>query len=205
MCEDDDREDNDSEAQAAAAPILPAGSHDLVSCPAAVGTGDDEDWFEIQVADDTQLDLGLAGGDASDLDLALYDQDGALIDSSLSLSSDEAVSACVPAGSYLARVFAFGPQRNPYSLTVSQDPTTCAATCEADENEEDDGPAQARPTEIFPDPFVSSDQSICSERRRLVPGRSLHRRAPAGQSHVRAGSARSRTSTSTCTTTPAKT
>jgi hypothetical protein len=162
VCEDDAREDNDSAAQAAAAPLLAAGSHDLVSCPATVGTGDDEDWFEIQVTGETQLGLGLAGGDASDLDLALYDQDGALIGASLSLSSDEEVSACVPAGSYLARVFAFGPQPNPYSLTVSKDAATCAATCEADENEEDDGPAQARPTDIFPDPFVSVDQSICS-------------------------------------------
>jgi hypothetical protein len=68
----------------------------------------------------------------------------------------------VPAGSYLARVFAFGPQRNPYALTVSKAATTCAATCEADENEEDDGPAQARVPDIFPDPFVSADQSICT-------------------------------------------
>ena len=162
LCEDDEREDNDTPAQAGAAPVLPAGDHDLVSCPASVGGGDDEDWFELRLTQDSQVELELAGGSASDLDLGLYDEDAVLIDSSLSLSSNETVSACLPAGSYLARVFAFNPQSNPYSLTVSQSAASCAATCEVDENEEDDGPGEARPTTIFPDPFVSTTQSICA-------------------------------------------
>jgi hypothetical protein len=161
-CQDDEREDNDSAAQAAVAPLLAAGSHDLVSCPASLGTGDDEDWFDVEVAAEGQVTLALAGGAESDLDLALYDQDGALVDSSLSFSSEESVSTCVPPGFYTARVFAFAPARNPYALTVSQEPTSCAATCDADENEEDDGPAEARPAAIVPDPFATSDQSICS-------------------------------------------
>jgi hypothetical protein len=162
ICEDDGREDNDTPEQAVSRPALPAGSHDLVSCPASVGTGDDEDWFEIEVTADTTLEIELAGGDVSDLDLQLLDQDGGLLDSSMSLTSEELVTACVPAGSYMARVFAFGPQRNPYSLSVTRTPGSCAATCEVDENEDDDGPAQARATEIFPDPFVSTTQSICA-------------------------------------------
>jgi hypothetical protein len=162
VCEDDGREDNDSAAQAEVKPFLPNGNHEMVSCPAATGGGDDEDWFEIDVGQDTRVALSLAGGTASDLDLGLYDQDGVLIDASLSLTSEEEVSACVPAGVYLARVFAFSPQRNPYSLALSKTPESCAATCQADENEEDDGPDEARATEIFPDPFVSEGQSICS-------------------------------------------
>ncbi|HKE15065.1 MAG TPA: hypothetical protein VKB80_09385 [Kofleriaceae bacterium] len=161
-CEDDELEDNDSPAQAAALPLLAAGRHDLVSCPAALATGDDEDWFDIEVPEEGELTLALAGGAASDLDLALHGEDGALLAASQSFSSDESVSACVPAGIYTARVFAFGAGRNPYSLTVSQSPGSCAATCEADDNEDDDGPAQARVPAFFPDPFTSLDQSICS-------------------------------------------
>jgi hypothetical protein len=158
LCADDNREDNDSLAQALAKPLLASGDHDLVSCPAAAGTGDDEDWFEIGTDRDTQVTITLAGGDASDLDLALYRQDGSLIDSSLSYSSDEAVSGCVASGSYLVRVFAWSPAENPYRLTLSRSPATCAELCEPDENEEDDGPGQARASAP---PYSSTTQSIC--------------------------------------------
>jgi len=158
LCSDDSREDNDSLAQALDKPLLASGEHDLVSCPAGTGTGDDEDWFEIGTDRDTQVSVTLAGGDASDLDLALYRQDGSLIDSSLSYSSDEAVSACLESGSYALRVFAWSPTENPYRLTFSRSPTTCAALCEADENEEDDGPGEARATVL---PAESTTQSIC--------------------------------------------
>jgi hypothetical protein len=58
-------------------------------------------------------------------------------------------------------VVAWSPAENPYQLTFTRTPTTCAATCEADENEDDDDAGEARPTEIFPDPHVSTTQSIC--------------------------------------------
>jgi hypothetical protein len=161
ICQDDNREDNDSLAQALEKPLLASGDHDLVSCPAAAGTGDDEDWFEIGTDRDTRVTIDLAGTDASDLDLGLYTAGGSLIDSSVSFTSDERVSACVPAGSFLIRVVAWSPAENPYQLTFTRTPTTCAATCEADENEDDDDAGEARPTEIFPDPHVSTTQSIC--------------------------------------------
>ena len=163
LCADDSREDNDSLAQAQQKPLLASGPHDLVSCPAPAGTGDDEDWFEIGIDSDTRVTVTLAGGSQSDLDLGLYRSDGSLIDSSLSYSSDEEVSACVDGGFYLVRVFAWSAAENPYQLTFTRSPTTCAAVCEADENEQDDGPTQARPTDLFPDPYLSTTQSICPD------------------------------------------
>jgi hypothetical protein len=124
-CVDDAREDDDSRQQASARPRLVAGSHELVSCPAASGSGDDEDWFEFGVTQDTTLSLGLVGGDASDLDLALYDAAGGLITSSVSLTSSETVSRCVPAGTYYARVYAYGLAPNPYRLTYQRTAGAC--------------------------------------------------------------------------------
>jgi hypothetical protein len=160
-CDDDSREDNDSLAQAQGKPLLASGSHDLVSCPAAAGTGDDEDWFEIGTEDDTRVTVTLAGGSQSDLDLALYRGDGSLIASSLSYSSDEEVSACVESGFYLVRVFAWSPAENPYQLAFTRSPTTCGEVCEADDNEQDDRPGDARPTDLSSADYLSTTQSIC--------------------------------------------
>ena len=142
VCEDDAREDNDSETQAATAPLLAAGSHDdLVSCPATVGTGDDEDWFEIQVNDDTQLGLGWPG-EMPATSPGLYDLDGALIDSSLAHLRRGGVACGRPARTWPAC------SRSARSATRIADREQgrdhLLRTCEADENREDDGPAQAR-------------------------------------------------------------
>jgi hypothetical protein len=161
LCDDDSREDNDSLAQALEKPLLASGDHDLVSCPAPAGTGDDEDWFEIATENDTRVTVTLAGGAQSDLDLALYRADGSLIASSLSYSSDEEVSACIESGYYLVRVFAWSPAENPYQLGFTRSSTTCGEVCEADDNEQDDGPAAARATNLQADDYLSTTQSIC--------------------------------------------
>lgn len=163
VCIDDNREDNDSRSQAQVKPLLPTGSYDLISCPAAVGTGDDEDWFEFTTTGDTTVTVDLLGGDVSDLDLGLYDSSGLTIDSSVSFSSAEQVSACLPAGSYFVRVYAYGQARNSYELDFAKQAGACAATCEADENEDDDNASQARVVSVFPDPHVSTTQSICAD------------------------------------------
>lgn len=161
QCDDDSREDNDSLAQAQQKPLLASGDHDLVSCPAPAGTGDDEDWFEIATENDTRVTVTLAGGAQSDLDLALYRADGSLIASSLSYSSDEEVSACVESGFYLVRVFAWSPAENPYQLGFTRSSTTCGEICEADENEQDDGPGAARASNLQTGDYLSTTQSIC--------------------------------------------
>lgn len=159
-CEDDDLEDNDNQVQSSFAPLFEVGERGgLVSCPAEVGTGDDEDWYDIELTADTRVTFELAGGAESDLDLGLYEQDGTLIEASQSLESTESVTACLAAGFYTARVFAFGPERNPYSLSLAEAPEDCPAVCEEDAGEDDDDPGDARPTAL---PFVTTDQSICT-------------------------------------------
>src|SRR5690606_14752067 len=162
VCPDDSREDNDSREPALAGNFLGQGTHQLMSCPAASGIGDDEDWFKIDVAVDTQVTVEITGGESSDLDLALYTEAGALIDSSVSLSSMEEVSACLVPGRYLIRVYAWGAAENPYQLRLTRSTTSCAATCEVDESEQDDGPAQARATDLGAGPYSSTTQSICA-------------------------------------------
>jgi hypothetical protein len=161
-CEDDDWEDNDTLEQALSRPLLGKGTHDLVSCPAASGTGDDEDFFAIAVHLDTQLRLRLEGGSNTDLDLALYTASGSLIASSVSFTSIEEITACLTPGTYVIRVFAWGTGRNPYKLTVQRTVQSCGPVCEDDENEDDDNAGQARATNIWPSPHVSTTQAICS-------------------------------------------
>ena len=122
-CSDDDFEDNDN---AVAATALAEGSHVLKSCPALFGGGDDEDWFEIDLMDDADLSLLLAGGSGSDLDLALYDAADQLVASSSSFSSSESIHLCAASGTYLVRVFAFGSAENTYTLAYQASATTCA-------------------------------------------------------------------------------
>lgn len=159
-CEDDVLEDNDNQVQASFAPLFEVGERDdLVSCPAEVGAGDDEDWYDIELTADTRVTFELEGGPQSDLDLGLYRADGRLIDASQSLASTESVTACLSPGFYTARVFAFGPQRNPYSLSLAETPEACPVVCEEDAGEDDDDPIEARPTAL---PFVTADQTICT-------------------------------------------
>jgi hypothetical protein len=160
-CIDDAREDNDSRAQADARPALATGSHSLISCPSPGGTGDDEDWFKIVLTGQATVALTLSGGSNTDLDLALYDAAGQLLASSVSFSSMEEVSRCLPAGTYYVRVFAWGTGRNPYTLSYQRTAGACPAACEADDNEDDDGPAQARPVSIRPTAHIATTQSIC--------------------------------------------
>ncbi|RMH41592.1 MAG: hypothetical protein D6689_10645 [Deltaproteobacteria bacterium] len=159
-CADDAFEDNDAPADAT--PIVPGATADLVSCD-VTSTTDDEDFFRIDLTADAQVDLTLAGTSASDLDLQLWAADGSVLASSVSLTSSESISACLEPGTYYVRVYAWNPARNPYTLTYARTPTSCGgASCDDDDAEDDDSPAQARATDIYPDPYVSTTNAICA-------------------------------------------
>lgn len=165
VCTDDLWEENDSRAEAGVNPYLIPGTLDsLVSCPAA-GSGDDEDWFEILISEDSNITLTVEGGSASDLDLGLYDSEGAYITSSNSLTSSEMISRCLEPGSYFVRVHAWSPAENPYTLTYERTAGDCGGTasCVDDEHEDDDDHLQARVADIYPDPFVSTTNAICED------------------------------------------
>jgi pre-peptidase len=159
-CTDDDLEENDSRPAAAANPPLAPGVHQLVSCEAAGGTGDDEDFFRIEIDADTQVTLDLAGGSASDLDLQLQRADGTVLGTSGSFDSEESISACLTPGSYFVRVYAFGAQENGYALTYAGTAANCALVCQDDENEPDDDATEARPID-YP-VHDATTQAICA-------------------------------------------
>jgi hypothetical protein len=159
-CTDDGFEDNDALAQAK--PIS-AGTENLVSCPSASGTGDDEDWFSFEVTGDADVTISVSGGATTDLDLTLTDGTGAVIDKGDTLTSNETVSACLTPGTYYAHVYAFGTGENSYTLTLSQSAGNCGgAMCQDDENEDDDNDLEARFVDLNNSPYTSTTQAICS-------------------------------------------
>jgi hypothetical protein len=104
----------------------------------------------------------IAGGSASDLDLSLVDATGALIVKSDSLSSNEMVtSACLLAGSYYLRVYAWSPDENPYTLTWSGASCGGGGTCDDDAEEPDDNTMSARHVD-YAVPHTSDTNAICS-------------------------------------------
>jgi hypothetical protein len=164
-CADDSWEANDTLSQATANPALTPGSYNLVSCP---DPGDDffsnDDLYRIVVAADSQIDLKLAGGTATDLDLFLYDASGEQIAHSAGSTSSEHVASCLSAGTYYVEVFGsslFGTARNPYQLTYTSTAQSCTAAC-VDDSHEPDSSATAARTAVLPD-FSSTGNQICPD------------------------------------------
>ncbi len=161
-CTDDLWEDNDTRAQAAANPALPANDiFDLTSCPLATGTGDDEDFFELDITADATITLEITGEAVTDLDLALTSSTGANLQTSTSLTSSETITRCLTPGLYYARVYAFGTGENDYLLSYDVSPGSCALACNEDSFEDDDSTSEARFTS-FPT-HTATGQTICTD------------------------------------------
>jgi hypothetical protein len=161
-CVDDSWEANDTLSQAMANPALTPGSYNLVSCPdPADDLFSNDDLYRIVVTADSQIDLKLAGGTATDLDLFLDDAAGNVIKRSVSLSSSEEVSLCLTPGTYYAEVLGVGTARNPYQLIYTTTAQSCSAACVDDSHEPDSSAAQAR-TAALPD-FSSPGNQICPD------------------------------------------
>lgn len=160
-CADDSWEVNDTRSDASHNPVLMPGGYDLVSCPSTTTTDRaNDDWFKIVVPSDQRVDLGLAGGAQSDLDLHLYHSDGTVITASIGLTSSEQISECLPAGTYYVKVNGFDSARNPYKLTFASHAESCTVACQDDTHEDDDNASQARPAS---NGFVSTGNQICPD------------------------------------------
>ncbi len=115
VCNDDAREDNDD----AGAPthVQPGTHEDLTVCP------DDEDWFAVAVGVGNGLEARIDFVNAAgDLDLEVYTPDGAddLAESSGTGDSEVVrVEVADLPGEYLVRVFGFGGESGPYTLTLA--------------------------------------------------------------------------------------
>jgi hypothetical protein len=159
-CADDDWEANDSRSDASHNPALPPDRHELVSCPSTTSTTRaNDDWYRIVLASDQRVDLQLAGGPETDLDLHLYHADGTVVTASTSLDPDEEIDACLPAATYYVKVNGYGSARNAYVLSYETRDESCTTTCRDDGNEDDDSYSQARPT-TYPG-FSSTGNVIC--------------------------------------------
>lgn len=163
-CADDANEEDDTRSAASAnaaveGPLAP-GIHDFVSCPNSSPTGSytDDDWFQIKTTEDTKLDLWLYGNGESDLDLHLYRSDGTVLSKSTSLTADENIVKCVPAGTYYIKVNGYDRARSEYLLDNYQTAQACATSCTDDSREDDDTYSQARSTFM---PFSSTGNVTC--------------------------------------------
>jgi hypothetical protein len=144
-CADDTWEVNDSRSDASNNPVLTPDTYDLISCPSTTSTTRaNDDWYKIVVASDQRVDLQLAGGPQSDLDLHLYHSDGTVVTASTSLDPDEEISACLPAATYYVKVNGYGSARNAYLLSYDTHAESCNTTCVDDFHEDDDTYSQAR-------------------------------------------------------------
>ena len=159
VCDDDDRENNDSRVDAFFKPLFEPGAESLVSCPAGSGIGDDEDWFEIDLDAEAMVTFKLDGDNAADLDLALYDDNAIEVQRSGGVfTSSEEISVCLPEGFYTTRVFAWFRERSPYTLTYSKVDGPCGAVC-SDPGDPGEGTGGA---EFVPSLPFSSSERICT-------------------------------------------
>ncbi|MBZ0231982.1 MAG: hypothetical protein K8M05_06485 [Deltaproteobacteria bacterium] len=160
-CADDFFEDNDSRTQASTLPDLDPDTYMFTSCPLPDGSNDDEDWFPIILTQDATITLTLAGQSVSDLDLGLYDAAGVRLASATGPTSNEMVMQCLTAGTYYARVYAWGAgTQNQYSLTYARQNGACPMACTDDGGEPDDSVTQAR--SITYPVFTSTGNQICA-------------------------------------------
>lgn len=183
-CADDMNEEDDTRSAASANATvdgaLATGIHDFVSCPKTgtvyTGSQTDDDWFQIKTTADTKLDLWLYGGGESDLDLHLYRSDGTVLSKSTSLTADENLVKCVPAGTYYIKVNGYDKTRSEYLLDNYHVAQACNTTCTDDAREDDDTYSQARSATLFP--YTSTANQSCANdddyyKVRLTTGKKL--------------------------------
>lgn len=156
-CAGDAFEPNDTLASASSALAETSRSVEAAVCGTAPA-GDD--WYRVEVDADGQLLVELAGTSASDLDLALVDEDGTVRIVSESQRSQEAIASCLARGTYYLRVYGYGGEPNPYTLDVTTRAGSCDGACRADRGEPDDGANRAHRVDLSRE-FRVTDRTIC--------------------------------------------
>jgi hypothetical protein len=158
-CADDTWEVNDTRSDASHNPALTPDLYDLVSCPSTTSTTRaNDDWYKLVVASDQRVDLQLAGGPETDLDLHLYHSDGTVVTASTSFDPDEEISTCLPAATYYVKVNGYGSARNAYLLSYDTRAEACNTACVDDAREDDDTYSQAR---LAYAGYTSTGNAIC--------------------------------------------
>jgi len=156
---DDSYDENDTRSVASLNPALAPDLYAMVSCPSTTSSySADQDWYKISITADSRVDVQIAGDGATDLDLHVYDTDGAFVTSSTSLNPDEEINTCLQPGTYYVKVNGYGHARSEYLLSYTKTAESCNTTCTDDSHEDDDTYSQARFTSF---PYSSTGNQIC--------------------------------------------
>jgi len=126
-CDNDDGwHPNQTMSEATANGVMDLGDYaGLISCPSPTDdTRAEDDWFKIQLTQQSQLDITLTGDGATDLDLHLYDSSGGVVDSSTSSTPDESTSDCLPGHVFYIKVNGYGYARSVFELDISATPAS---------------------------------------------------------------------------------
>ncbi len=174
-CDDDAFEQNDGKSQSKA--IEPGTINDLRMCPFKIYAAD-EDWFEITIAEDSDVNISIQGSEDPNLDLRMLDAAGNLIAVSEDFGSQDNLSRCLTAGTYYVRVYSYlfyksytgdvlNDMGNTYSLSYTATPGQCSAggTCTDDPFEDDDNISSARVPDfggLSSSEWRSTGNAICS-------------------------------------------
>ena len=121
-CEDDGRDDSgdDTPDEASALGTVGPGDQSGTLCP------DDEDWYQIEIAEEAEVTVTLSGDAPPDMDVSITDAAGVLIKQSIGLTSDEELTTtCLDPGTYYMRVFSVDNEQGSYTVSYSADPSTC--------------------------------------------------------------------------------
>jgi hypothetical protein len=139
-CVDDGFEDNDSFDDARYVDFSPV---EATLC------GGDDDFYEIDAIDDTEIEIILDQFEHinTDLDLALLDNHGERIRISAGIADTERVEYCLPGGDHaVVRVYGFRANASSdYRLRIQESDGNC---CIDDSDEPDDTLDDARPVDI---------------------------------------------------------
>ena len=159
-CADGTLEPNDSRTEAA--PLSPGTVENLKICP--IGhLAADEDWYELNLETDSDVDFGINADIYPNLDIRIFDDAGILVAASEDWGSTDSVSRCFPQGKYHARVYSAFAQESSYSLNFAPSPSACAVSeCTADPFEDDDNADQARLPDFEGSLYQAGGNSICT-------------------------------------------
>ncbi|MBU1219972.1 PPC domain-containing protein [Myxococcota bacterium] len=156
-CTDDAHEDNDYAS--AWLPETSAGTiNNLKICTDPQSGQVDEDWFRFNLTETTlgSFDILFQQTDG-DLDLVLSDSNGQDIAYSLTMTNNESIIECLPAGEYYLQVTGWDANMDvPYSLSVDLLPGGC---CQDDEWESNNTYLDALPVQ---NDDSLTDLSICA-------------------------------------------
>jgi Bacterial pre-peptidase C-terminal domain len=158
-CTDDSFEDNDSLSTSLPAADFQTWEENLKICSDTITGNPDNDWFRIPLTTTSlsifEIDFLHASGD---LDIQIYDNVGSSIAHSLSVTNNESIMECLPAGEYYLEVYSMDYDvAQSYDLYIDIEENGC---CTEDVLEDNDTFSTSLPVES--DDLID-ELTICSD------------------------------------------